>query len=112
MKCAANIKERKRKHPCADGSEATSASTGVVVMVGVPSVAPADGGVPPCSTSAAPPAVALVLEEQRGQIAVVQATPAEESALTVGQTEPVERASTRNTCTGFQDSQTVCYGDY
>lgn len=28
MKCAANIRERKRKHPCADGTEATSASTG------------------------------------------------------------------------------------
>lgn len=108
MKCAANIKERKRKHPCADGTEATSASTGGVCA----SVAPADGGVPPCSTSAAPPAVALVLEEQRGQIAVVQATPAEERALTVGQTEPVERASTRHTCTGVQDSQTVCDGDY
>lgn len=30
MKCAANIKERKRKHPCANGKEATSASTGGV----------------------------------------------------------------------------------
>lgn len=79
---------------------------------GGPSVAPAGGGVPPCSTSAAPPAVALVLEEQRGQIAVVQATPAEEKALTVGRTGPVERASTRNTCTGLQDSQAVCYGHY
>lgn len=79
--------------------------------MGGASVAPADGGVPPCSTSAAPPAVALVLEEQRGQIAVVQVTPAEENTLTVGQTEPVKRACTRNTCTGFQDSQFVM-GDF